>query len=102
MTVVHLENEEHQTLGIRLAGVSVDDIEKGGGRAIFELYRHGDAHGEQPYLSIVQEAPDFRAAQAGAVPKPDTAAILAEATARLRKNLQAIIETLDQVKEPTP
>ena len=33
VTAVHLsENEEHQTLGIRLVGVSVDDIERGGGR----------------------------------------------------------------------
>lgn len=102
VTIVHLsENEEHQTLGIRLVGVSVDDIEKGGGRAIFELYRHGDAGGEQPYLSIVQEAPEFRAAQADAIPKPDTAEILAAATVRLRQNLLEIIETLDQLTEPT-
>ena len=101
VTFVHLvQDEEHQKLGIRLVDVSVDEIAGAGGRAIFELYRAGDEGGQQPYLTIVQEAPTFRAALAGRVPDPDTAApaILAEATERLRGNLLDLIEALGKMR----
>ena len=99
VTFVHLlQDHENQKLGIRLVDVSVDDVEKGGGRAIFELYRIGDQGGEQPYLTIVLEARQFRASQGGAVPEPDEAAILAEATELLRGNLLDLVETLGEMR----
>ena len=99
VTFVHLfQDRENQKLGIRLVDLSVDDVERGGGRAIFELYRIGDQDGEQPYLTIVLEARKFRASQGGAIPDPDKAAILAEATELLRGNLLDLIETLGEMR----
>ena len=41
------------------------------------------------------EAPQFRAAAAGGIPRSDVVPIVAEAAARLRKDLLAMIEVVD-------
>ena len=97
--IIHLLAEPHQRMRMRLVGVSVDEIKRGGARVLFELYRVGDEHGEQPYLTIIQETPEFRASQAGRIPAPDTKAILREATVRLSEDLRAMLGFLSRVKE---
>ena len=88
---VHLIGENR--LRIRLGAVSVDPIPGGGGRALFELFTTKHAHAT--HLTITVEAPEFRAAAAGGIPEPNYKQITTEAGARLREDLQAMIEALD-------
>ena len=89
---VHLMDNER--LRIRLGAVSVDSIPHGGGRALFELFSTSHEQAT-PALTITVEAPEFRAAAAGGIPEPHYEQITAEAVARLREDLQAILEALD-------
>ena len=92
--VLYLADHDH--LRIRLLSVSVDSIPKGGGRALFELSTM-DEH--QAALVLTVEAPEFRAAAAGRIPERKHAEITAEAAARLREDLQAMIEAVDGMAE---
>ena len=92
--VLYLADHDH--LRIRLLSVSVDSIPKGGGRALFELSTM-DEH--QAALVLTVEAPEFRAAAAGRIPERKYAEITAEAAARLREDLQAMIEAVDGMAE---
>lgn len=85
-------------LRIRLRAVSEDSIPRGGGRALFELCQARPEHAT-PVLTIVVEAPEFRAAAAEEIPKPNYEAITTEAIARLRENLRAMIEALDGIPD---
>ena len=87
---------DHDHLRIRLLSVSVDSIPKGGGRALFELSTM-DEH--QAAFVLTVEAPEFRAAAAGRIPERKYAEITAEAAARLREDLQAMIEAVDGMAE---
>ena len=87
---------DHDHLRIRLLSVSVDSIPKGGGRALFEL---STMHEHQAALVLTVEAPEFRAAAAGRIPERKYAEITAEAAARLREDLQAMIEAVDGMAE---
>ena len=93
---LHLMDDDH--LRIRLTSVSVDEIVDGGGRALLEIYSTRYEH-ETAALTITVEAPQFRAAAAGGIPRPDVVPIVAEATARLRKDLLAMIEVVDGMAE---
>ena len=84
---------EQDRLRIRLGAVSVDSIPRGGGRALFELF--SSRNEPATALTITVEAPEFRAAAAGAIPEPDYEQITVEAAARLREDLKAMIESLD-------
>ena len=84
---------EQDRIRIRLGAVSVDSIPRGGGRALFELF--SSRNEPATALTITVEAPVFRAAAAGAIPEPDYEQITVEAAARLREDLQAMIESLD-------
>ena len=94
--VVHLMDNDH--LCLRLTSVSVDQITDGGGRALFELFSSKHER-ETAALTIIVEAPEFRAASAGGIPDPKYAEITAEATARLRTDLLAMIAALDGMAE---
>ena len=89
---LHLLDKDR--LRIRLGAVSVDSIPRGGGRALFELFSSRHEHAT-PALTITVEAPKFRAAAAGGIPEPNYEQITAEAVARLREDLLAMIEALD-------
>ena len=91
MAEIHLM-EEGERLRIRMASVGVDSTAGGGGRALFELFVEG--RDNDPILTIVQEAPAFRAAAASGIPEPDYERVTAEATARLREDLEVMIEAL--------
>ena len=88
---VYLGDEER--LRIRLCSVSVDSIPRGGGRALFEVFSTRNELATA--LTITVEAPKFRAAAASAIPEPNYEQITAEAVARLREDLRAMLEALD-------
>lgn len=92
---VYLGDEER--LRIRLCSVSVDSVPRGGGRASFELF---STRNEFPTtLTITVEAPKFRAAAAGGIPEPNYEQITAEAVARLREDLRAMLQALGGMPE---
>ena len=92
---VYLGDEER--LRIRLCSVSVDSIPRGGGRASFELFSTRNEFATT--LTITVEAPRFRAAAAGGIPEPYYEQITAEAVARLREDLRAMLQALGDMPE---
>lgn len=88
---IHLMEEDR--LRIRIGAVRVDSIPGGGGRAIFELFSTSYKN-EVPALTIILEAPRFRAAAAGAIPEQNYAQVTAEAVERLREDLQVMLMSL--------
>ena len=96
MGMLHLMDDDR--LRIRLTNVSVDSIKNGGARVSFEVFSSLLGHKTAP-LTLIVEAPRFRTACAGEIPPHDYERIIAEATARLREDLQAMIEALDVMEE---
>ena len=87
---------EHDRLTIRLMAISVDSISGGGARATFEIRVTGDEK-HTPALLVCQEAPEFRAAAIGGVLEANYEAVAVEAAARLREDLQGMMDALDRV-----
>jgi hypothetical protein len=93
---------EENRLDIRTVNVCVDEIPGGGARVNFMLvstghqsrsrWTYGREVGTEMVLTILQEAPSYRAAPADE--RPDDAAIVAEAAARLREDLLKIAARL--------
>ena len=96
MPAIHLKQENR--LRIRLCSVTVDSISGGGARLMLELFTTGHAEGDgtKRVLTVVQEAPAYRATPVDN--KPDYAQVTAEATARLREDLLTIIESLESME----